>query len=104
MVRFDPDTKNFKVIKLPGPMPTPYGFIVDDADSVWYTSTYTEVTGKVDTKTDKVTVYPSPYTERNTRDLFEDAQGRIWFGAQPYFRVGYFVVRKESDKPAGLAR
>jgi len=91
---FDPATHAFKVFKLPGPMPTPYGVATDHDDNVWYASMYTDMMGKLDPKSGKVTEYPSPYGERGTRDMFEDAKGRIWYGAQPYFKVGYFYVRK----------
>jgi hypothetical protein len=33
-----------------------------------------------------------------------DAKGRIWYGAQPYLKAGYFRVRTEAEKTAALAR
>jgi hypothetical protein len=33
-----------------------------------------------------------------------DAKGRVWYGAQPYFKVGYVRVRTEAEKAAALAR
>ena len=98
LTRFDPKTQTFKEFKLPGPMPTPYGIGVDHNDNLWYASMYTDVIGKLDPKTGKVIEYPSPYGERGTRDMFEDAQGRIWYGAQPYGKVGYVRLRTESEK------
>jgi virginiamycin B lyase len=85
-------------------MPTPYGLEVDHDDNVWYASMYTDVMGKLDPKTGKVTEYPSPYGERGTRDMSVDAKGRIWYGAQPYLKAGYFRVRTEAEKTAALAR
>jgi virginiamycin B lyase len=104
LTRFDPNSKEFKIFKLPGPMPTPYGVAIDHNDNVWYASMYTDVMGRLDPKTGKVTEYPSPYGERGTRDMFEDAEGRIWFGAQPYFKAGYFRVRAESERAAALGQ
>jgi virginiamycin B lyase len=98
LTRFDPKTQQFKEFKLPGPMPTPYGIGVDHNDDLWYASMYTDVIGKLDPKTGKVIEYPTPYGERGTRDMFEDAQGRIWYGAQPYGKVGYVHLRKETEK------
>ncbi|HYL85438.1 MAG TPA: carboxypeptidase regulatory-like domain-containing protein [Candidatus Angelobacter sp.] len=98
LTRFDPKTHAFKEFKLPGPMPTPYGISVDHNDHLWYASMYTDVMGMLDPKTGKVIEYPSPYGERGTRDMFEDAQGRIWYGAQPYGKVGYVRVRTDQDK------
>lgn len=98
LTRFDPKTQTFKAFKLPGPMPTPYGMGIDHNDNVWYASMYTDVIGKLDPKTGKVIEYPTPYGERGTRDMFEDSQGRIWFGAQPYGKVGYVRLRTEPAK------
>jgi virginiamycin B lyase len=98
LTRFNPKTQTFKEFKLPGPMPTPYGIGVDHNDNLWYASMYTDVIGKLDPKTGKVIEYPTPYGERGTRDMFEDAQGRIWYGAQPYGKVGYVRLRTDSEK------
>jgi virginiamycin B lyase len=98
LTRFDPKTQTFKEFKLPGPMPTPYGIGVDHNDNLWYASMYTDVIGKLDPKTGKVIEYPTPYGERGTRDMFEDTQGRIWYGAQPYGKVGYVRLRTDSEK------
>ena len=54
--------------------------------------------GARDPKTGKVMEFPSPYGERGTRDMFEDSTGRIWYGAQPYGKVGYVRLRTESEK------
>ena len=104
LTRFNPNSKEFKVFKLPGPMPTPYGIGVDHNDNIWYASMYTDVIGKLDPKTGKITVYPSPYGERGTRDMFEDNQGRIWYGAQPYYKAGYVRLRTAEEKPAAENR
>jgi len=104
LTRFNPANGEFKVFKLPGPMPTPYGMEVDHDDNVWYASMYTDVMGKLDPKTGKVTEYPSPYGERGTRDMVVDAKNRIWYGAQPYFKAGYIRVRTEAEKAAALSR
>jgi hypothetical protein len=54
----------------------------------------------LDPKTGKFTEYPSPYTERSTRDLWEDSKGRIWYGAENLFKVGYFRLRSPSEMAA----
>jgi len=96
-VRFDPNTKTFKAYKMPGPMPTPYGFEVDHNDNVWYASMYQDGMGRLDPNTGKFTEYPSPYNEKGTRDMFAGTQGRIWYGAQPNFKVGYVRLRPDSE-------
>jgi len=95
--RFDPNTKTWKVFKLPGYMPTPYGFGIDHNDNVWYFSMYSGEMGKLDPNTGKVIEYPSPYPDSGPRDMFEDSHGRMWYGAQPYFKTGYVRLRTESE-------
>jgi len=60
---------------------------------------YTDVMGKLDPKTGKITVYPSPYGEKATRDMFEDSEGRLWYGAQPYYKAGYIRLRGDAENP-----
>ncbi len=100
LTRFDPKTETFKLYKIPGPTPTPYGMGIDHNDDIWYTSFYTDVTGRLDPKTGRFTEYPSPYTERSTRDLWQDSHGRIWYGAENLFKVGYFRLRTPSEMAA----
>jgi streptogramin lyase len=95
--KFDPKTEKFTVHKLPGPHPTIYGLGVDPKDNVWGVSHFNEATYRID-PAGKVVAYPSPYISRGSRDLWPDAQGRMWYGAQPEFKVGYFYVR---SAPAG---
>ncbi len=104
LTRFDPRTKTFKAFKIPGPMPTPYGVGIDHNDNIWYASMFTDVIGRLDPKTGKFTEYPTPYGEKHTRDLFEDAQGRIWYGAQPYFKAGYVRLRTNASAPMAQNR
>ena len=64
---------------------------------------YTEVRGKLDPKTGRVSEYPSPCGERGARDMVVDAKGRIRYGAQPYLKAGYTRVRTEAEKAAALS-
>jgi virginiamycin B lyase len=98
--RFDPNTKTFKVFKLPGAMPTPYGWGVDHNDNVWYMSMYSGTIGRLDPKTGRVYEYPSPYYDGGARDMDEDSQGGMWYGAQPYFKIGYARVRTDAEMHA----
>lgn len=94
--RFDPNTKTFKVFKLPGPLPAPYGFGIDRNDNVWYMGMYSGTVGRIDPKTGKVYEYPSPYPDSGARDMMEDSHGGMWYGAQPYFKLGYVRLRNNS--------
>jgi virginiamycin B lyase len=96
IAKFDPKTQEFTEYKLPGPHPTIYGLGVDHQDNVWGVSHFNEATFRVD-PTGRVTMYPSPYIDRSTRDLWPDAQGRMWYGAQVYYKVGYFYLRNGAN-------
>jgi virginiamycin B lyase len=102
IAEFDPQTEKFSQHKLPGPMPTVYGLGVDPSDNVWYASMYTDVIGRIDGTTGKIVEFPSPYGERATRDMWPDAQGRMYFGNQPYRSIGSIWVRPENAKPAAV--
>ncbi|MBI3048075.1 MAG: carboxypeptidase regulatory-like domain-containing protein [Acidobacteria bacterium] len=97
IAKFDPKTEQFTVYKLPGPHPTIYGLGVDHNDNIWGVSHFNEATYRID-PSGRMVAYPSPYISRGTRDLWPDAQGRMWYGAQPEFKVGYFYVRDQAGR------
>lgn len=92
--KFDPRAERFTSYKLPGLYPTVYGFGIDTKGHIWGVSHWNEATYRLDPATGKVVMYPSPYTDRSTRDLWTDAQGRMWYGAQVYYKIGHFSVRE----------
>ena len=91
--RFDPKTEAFKEYDLPGGKDVfPYGVGIDADNNVWYSSYYMDVLGRLDPKTGKITEYPFPHSENTIRELFRDAQGRMWYGSPSNNRVGYFYL------------
>ena len=94
IAKFEPKTEKFTVYKLPGPYPTIYGLGVDAKDNIWGVSHFNEATYRID-PSGKVVAYPSPYISRGTRDMWVDAQGRMWYGVQPEFKVGYLYIREQ---------
>ena len=95
LAKFDPKTETFKEYPLPGPAPeevAPYGLAVDRTGAVWYMSEKNQVLGRLDPNTGKVVEYPTPYAEGFGRELFPDAEGRIWYGLFSRNKVGYFKV------------
>ena len=56
--------------------------------------------GRLDQKTSHWIEYPSPYNDSGPRDLTLDSHGRMWYGAQPYFKVGYVRVRSDAEMAA----
>jgi virginiamycin B lyase len=91
--RFDPKTESFKEYDLPGGKDVfPYGIGIDTENNVWYSSYYMDVLGRLDPKTGKITEYPFPHSENTIRELFRDAEGRMWYGSPSNNRVGYFYL------------
>src|SRR6266403_2198440 len=99
--RFDPKNEAFKEYDLPGGKDVfPYGVGIDADNNVWYSSYYMDVLGRLDPKTGKITEYPFPHSENTIRELFRDAQGRMWYGSPSNNRVGYFYLTGSSAAAA----
>jgi virginiamycin B lyase len=102
--RFDPKTAAFQEYDLPtGPQTHPYALGVDAKDGVWYSSYYYDVLGRLDPATGKITQYPFPHPENTLREMFLDADGRMWYGTPSNNKVGYFYLAdgKTSEARAG---
>jgi len=97
--RFDPKTEAFKEYDLPGGKDVfPYGIGVDTDNYVWYSSYYMDVLGRLDPKTGKITEYPFPHSENTIRELFRDADGKMWYGSPSNNKVGYFYLAGAAGK------
>jgi virginiamycin B lyase len=92
IVRFDPKTETFKEFALPNAKTKPYALGIATDGTIWYSSEWRDVMGRLDPATGQVTEYPMPYTDNGMRDFFLDKDGRIWFGTPPNNRVGYFYL------------
>lgn len=96
--RFDPKTQSFTEFALPGPEPTPYGLGIDADNQIWYASYNMDVLGRFDPKTGKTVEYPFPHSENTIREFFRDSGGRMWYGSPSNNKVGYFTLRKRSER------
>ena len=84
VARFDPVTKDMKVIKLPDNKPdgmsccvVPYGIDVGPEDGgIWYTKLFADKIGRIDPKTLEIKEYDSPVVGPR-RHRF-DAKGHLW--------------------------
>jgi len=83
--------------QLPGQHPTPYAFGMDGNGDLWYASADTDVVGRLDPKTGKITEYPFTHAEITMREFSQDPQGRLWFGSAANNRVGYFYLAGNSE-------
>ena len=88
----DPVSGEIRIFPLPGEMPMPDALGIDDEDNVWYYSWAQSELGRVDPATEKVVIYPVPYIDMTMRMFNKDSNGRLWFGAPPANRVGYFYL------------
>jgi virginiamycin B lyase len=92
LLRFDPRTETFREFKITGPEPTPYAIQVDKNDVVWFTSHYNDYLGRLDPQTGNITKYPLPITgDIGSREIFRDAEGRLWFSSPPNDRIISFM-------------
>jgi virginiamycin B lyase len=91
-VRFDPKTVTCKEVALPNAKTKPYALGIATDGTIWYSSEWRDVMGRLDPATGQVTEYPMPYTDNGMRDFFLYKEGRIWFGTPPNNRVGYFYL------------
>jgi len=64
---------------------------------------YTDVMGKLDPRTGKVTEFPSPYGERGTRDM-GGCEGPDLVRRTAVFQGRLRPVRTEAEKAAALSR
>jgi streptogramin lyase len=88
----DSESGDIKVIPIPGEMPMPDALGVDDEDQVWYYSWAQSELGRVNAESGDVVIYPVPYVDMTMRMFNKDSKGRLWFGAPPANRVGYFYL------------
>jgi streptogramin lyase len=72
-----------------------YDVIPDSHNSVYFTDFANEHIGKVDAKTGKVDLYPTPTHGSAPRRGQMDAQDRLWFGEYRGNRIGMFDTRTQ---------
>ena len=73
-------------------MTFPYALGIGADHSIWYSSYYLDVIGRLDPKTGKVVEYPFPHSENTIREFFPDSDGRMWYGSPSNNKVGYFYL------------
>jgi streptogramin lyase len=56
------------------------------------------VLGRLDPKTGKITEFPFPHSENTIRELFRDAEGKLWYGSPSNNKVGYFYLASAAGK------
>jgi len=62
-------------------LPMPYGIDITPKGDIWFARLLADSIGKIDAKTKKVTVYPTPF--KGPRRLRSDSKGNLWIAAFP---------------------
>src|SRR5581483_3224132 len=88
-------TELFKPFEnLPGPHGA-YSIFADAQNNIWFLDFGGESIGKIDAKSGRVTLYPTPTKRSRPRRGRLDDQGRVWFAEFGQERIGYFDPKTE---------
>jgi virginiamycin B lyase len=72
-----------------------YDVIPDSHNNAYFTDFAREHIGRIDARTGKITLYPTPTAHSAPRRGQMDAQDRLWFGEYRGNRIGLFDTRTE---------
>ncbi len=74
----------------------PYGMIADRDNNLYFMDFGDESIGRVDAKTFRATIYPTPTPHSRPRRTMLDDQGRLWFAEFAANKLGMFDIASES--------
>lgn len=96
VLRLDVKTGKFEVFT-PYAIPRPniYDVIADPQNNVYFTVFGKEDIGRIDAKTGKISIYPTPTAGSGPRRGMLDQQGLLWFGENHADRIGVFDTKTE---------
>lgn len=99
VLRLDEKTGKFEVFEpFKIPRPNIYDVISDDRNNVYFTVFGRGDIGRIDAKTGKISIYPTPTKSSAPRRGMIDAEGRLWFGENRANRIGMFDTRTQTFK------
>lgn len=90
---FDP----FKLMPK-GRQHSPYGMAADADNNLYFMDFGDEAVGRVDAKTGRSTLYPTPTQRSRPRRTMLDDKGRLWFAEFAANKVAMFDTKKEEFK------
>jgi len=101
ILRLDLATGRYEAIDPFGGMPkgrqhSPYGMAADAANNLYFMDFGDESIGRVDAKTLRTTLYPTPTQGSRPRRGMMDAQARLWFAEFAANKVAMFDTKKET--------
>jgi streptogramin lyase len=86
----------FDVFKLVPGNHAPYGLAADAANNLFFMDFGGEAIGRVDAKTGRASLYPTPTKRSRPRRTMMDAQGRLWFAEFAANKVAMFDPKEEA--------
>jgi len=96
VLRLDTSSGKFEVFEpFKVPRPNIYDVISDAQNNAYFTVFGREQIGKIDAKTGKISIYPTPSKGSAPRRGMMDAMGRLWFGENRADRIGMFDPKTE---------
>ena len=96
VLRLDTSSGKFEVFEpFKVPRPNIYDVISDAQNNAYFTVYGREQIGKIDAKTGKISIYPTPSKGSAPRRGMMDAMGRLWFGENRADRIGMFDPKTE---------
>jgi virginiamycin B lyase len=75
---------------------SPYGLAADNENNLYFMDFADESIGRVDAKTGRATIYPTPTPRSRPRRTMIDARGRIWFAEFAANKVAMFDPKSEA--------
>ncbi len=96
VLRLDLESGKFEVFTpFPIPRPNIYDVISDPQNNVYFTVFGREQIGRIDAKTGKIALYPTPTRGSGPRRGMLDSSGRLWFGENRADRIGMLDTRTQ---------
>jgi len=81
IARFNPDTHEWKLFKVPTEDSGPHGLAVDVQGNIWFTENYAGKIGRLDPKTGEIVEFTPPSAKDPHTPVF-GPDGALWFTAQ----------------------
>jgi streptogramin lyase len=72
-----------------------YAILTDSKNNLFFSDFASEYIGRIEAKTGKIDLFPTPTFNSGPRRLHVDAQDRLWFGEERADRIGMFDARTE---------
>jgi streptogramin lyase len=77
---------------------SPYGMTADSHNNLYFMDFGDENVGRVDAKTFRATIYPTPTAHSRPRRTMLDDKGRLWFAEFAANKLGMFDIEREDIK------